>query len=89
VIHATTGCHPTDSWSCGGGFGNYVTVAHDGGLATVYAHLSAVHVGAGTAVSAGQSLGAVGNSGNSYGPHLHFEIREAGVARNPCGYISC
>lgn len=89
VVHVTASCHPTSSPGCGGGFGNYVTVAHDGGLATLYAHLSNVHVGVGQSVSAGQSIGAVGNSGNSTGPHLHFEVREGGSPRDPCGYISC
>lgn len=89
VVTAVPGCHPSSSWGCGGGFGNYVTVAHADGMATIYAHLSGVAVGRGAAVSAGQQLGAIGNSGNSYGSHLHFEVRERGVPRNPCGYIGC
>ncbi|MTV27133.1 peptidoglycan DD-metalloendopeptidase family protein [Nitriliruptoraceae bacterium ZYF776] len=89
VVHVTSSCHPTSSPGCGGGFGNYVTIAHDDGLATVYAHLSSVSVGVGQPVSAGQSVGAVGNSGNSTGPHLHFEVRQGGSPRDPCGYISC
>jgi murein DD-endopeptidase MepM/ murein hydrolase activator NlpD len=89
VVHVTSGCHPTSSQGCGGGFGNYVTVSHSGGMATVYAHLSSVSVGVGQSVSAGQSVGAVGNSGNSTGPHLHFEVRQGGSPRNPCSYISC
>ena len=89
VVHVTNGCNPTSSWGCGGGFGNHVIVAHAGGMATVYAHLSTVATGSGQQVSAGQQLGGIGNSGSSYGAHLHFEVREAGVPRNPCGYISC
>ena len=89
VVTVIASCHPTSSFGCGGGFGNYVTVAHADGMATIYAHLSAVSVGTGQSISAGQSLGAVGNSGSSYGAHLHFEVREAGVPRNPCSYISC
>lgn len=89
VVHVVNACHPTSSWGCGGGFGNYVTVAHDGGYATIYAHLSTVTVGLGASIAAGQQVGAVGNSGNSYGPHLHFEVRIAGVPHNPCGFISC
>jgi murein DD-endopeptidase MepM/ murein hydrolase activator NlpD len=89
VVSVVTSCHPSSSWGCGGGFGNYVTVAHAGGLATVYAHLSSVSVGVGQQVAAGQGLGGVGNSGNSYGPHLHFEIRQAGAPLNPCGFINC
>ena len=89
VVTAVTSCHPHSSWGCGGGFGNYVTIVHAGGMATVYAHLATVSVGAGQQVEAGQHLGTMGNSGNSYGRHLHFEVREAGVPRNPCGYIAC
>jgi murein DD-endopeptidase MepM/ murein hydrolase activator NlpD len=66
-----------------------VTVAHADGFATIYAHLSAVSVGNGQKVSAGQAVGAVGNSGSSYGAHLHFEVRIAGAPQNPCGYINC
>ncbi len=89
VVHVTNGCNPTSSPGCGGGFGNYIVVSHHGGMATLYAHLSSVDVGSGTRVSAGQRIGAIGNSGNSTGPHLHFEVRQAGSSRNPCGYISC
>jgi murein DD-endopeptidase MepM/ murein hydrolase activator NlpD len=89
VVYTIASCHPTSSFGCGGGFGNYVLIAHPGGFATIYAHLSSVAVAVGDQVVAGQGIAAVGNSGNSYGSHLHFEIREAGVPRNPCGYISC
>lgn len=89
VVTAIAGCHPTSSWGCGGGFGNYITIAHNDGFATIYAHLSGLSVAAGSIVSAGDQIGTVGNSGNSYGPHLHFETRQAGVPRNPCNYITC
>lgn len=89
VVHVTSSCHPTNSFGCGGGFGNYVTVSHQGGYATIYAHLSSVSVGVGDTVSNGQQVGAVGNSGSSYGAHLHFEVRVSGAPRNPCGYINC
>ncbi|MEX2549375.1 MAG: peptidoglycan DD-metalloendopeptidase family protein [Nitriliruptoraceae bacterium] len=89
VVHVTASCHPTSSWGCGGGFGNYVTVAHADGMATIYAHLSTVSIGAGQQVDAGTTIGGVGNSGNSYGPHLHLEVRDAGIPREPCGYIPC
>jgi len=89
VITANAGCHRTSSWGCGGGFGNYITIAHNDGFATIYAHLSTLSVSSGSIVSAGEQIGTVGNSGNSYGPHLHFETRQAGVPRNPCNYISC
>lgn len=89
VITVVSGCHPTNSWTCGGGFGNYVVIAHGDGFATVYAHLSSVAVGSGQQVSAGQTIGAVGNSGRSFGPHLHFELYDGGQRKNPCSYISC
>ncbi|MCC5949939.1 MAG: peptidoglycan DD-metalloendopeptidase family protein [Nitriliruptoraceae bacterium] len=89
VVHVVSSCHPTNSFGCGGGFGNYVLVSHRGGMATIYAHLSSVSVGVGSQVASGQTVGAVGNSGSSYGAHLHFEVREGGAARNPCSYIRC
>lgn len=89
VVTAVSGCHPTSSWGCGGGFGNYITISHNDGFATIYAHLSALRVPVGTVVGAGEEIGHVGNSGNSYGPHLHFETRQVGVPRNPCNYINC
>ncbi|MEX0592228.1 MAG: peptidoglycan DD-metalloendopeptidase family protein [Nitriliruptoraceae bacterium] len=89
VVWTVTGCNAASSWGCGGGFGNYVVVDHGGGFATVYAHLANVGVQSGGSVGAGQTIGTVGNSGNSYGPHLHFEFYDGGVRRNPCNYISC
>ncbi|MEX1177650.1 MAG: peptidoglycan DD-metalloendopeptidase family protein [Nitriliruptor sp.] len=89
VVSVTSACHPTSSFGCGGGFGNHVVVSHAAGMATVYAHLSTVAVGAGQSVGTGHLVGEVGNSGNSYGAHLHFEVRESGVPRDPCGYIAC
>lgn len=63
-----------------GGYGSYVVVAHPNGTQTLYAHLSAVHVSVGQHVEQGEQIGAMGNSGRSTGPHLHFEVRGA---RNP------
>jgi murein DD-endopeptidase MepM/ murein hydrolase activator NlpD len=85
----TSSCHGTSSWGCGGGFGNYVVVDHGDGFGTVYAHLSQVAVGVGQSVSRGGAVGQMGNSGNSYGSHLHFELHYAGRPQNPCSYISC
>jgi murein DD-endopeptidase MepM/ murein hydrolase activator NlpD len=69
-----------------GGYGNLIVVDHGGGLATAYAHLSAIYVGGG-AVSQGQSIGAVGSTGNSTGNHLHFEVRVNGSPVDPMGYL--
>ncbi len=60
-----------------GGYGSYVVVKHGNGTQTLYAHLSSVSVGVGEYVSAGQTVGGVGNSGRSTGIHLHFEVRGA------------
>lgn len=59
-----------------GGYGSYIVIAHDNGTQTLYAHLSEVYVSGG-AVSQGDTIGAVGNTGKSTGPHLHFEVRGA------------
>ncbi|GGX78961.1 M23 family metallopeptidase [Streptomyces fructofermentans] len=61
--------------SCGGAFGIEVVVRHPGGYYTQYAHLAAVTVDQGDRVTAGQWIGQSGTTGNSTGPHLHFEVR--------------
>lgn len=64
-------------------YGNLIVVRHYNGLETYYAHLSKRNVHAGDVVKAGQVIGLCGNTGRSYGSHLHFEIRYNGVAMNP------
>lgn len=66
-----------------GGYGNMIVVDHGGGLSTVYAHCSQVFVSAGQDVQRGQALGAVGSTGHSTGPHLHFEVRIDGKPVDP------
>ncbi|MFN3188258.1 MAG: peptidoglycan DD-metalloendopeptidase family protein [Candidatus Paceibacteria bacterium] len=63
-----------------GGYGNYIVIRHANGVQTLYAHLSRNDVGVGASVAMGQVIGAMGNTGRSTGPHLHFEVRGA---RNP------
>ena len=70
-----------------GGYGNMVLVDHGGGVVTAYAHQTQILVSVGTQVSAGQQVGTVGSTGNVTGPHLHFEVRVGGIARNPRGYL--
>lgn len=60
-----------------GGYGNYVIVSHPNGTQTLYAHCSRIFVSAGDRVQKGEQIGVVGSTGNSTGPHLHFEIRGA------------
>jgi murein DD-endopeptidase MepM/ murein hydrolase activator NlpD len=66
-----------------GTYGNLVTLRHDSGFETRYAHLSAIDVQVGEVVTAGQDLGKVGTTGYSTGPHLHFEVRHDGQAIDP------
>jgi len=70
-----------------GGYGNLVVVDHGNGLATAYAHASAILVGVGQQVSQGETLSLVGSTGNSSGPHLHFEVRVNGAAVDPLFYM--
>lgn len=72
------------------GYGNYVKIKHDNGDSTIYAHmyLNSIKVSVGDEVKQGQVLGKMGNSGDSTGTHLHFEIRSGGTAVDPANYIS-
>jgi murein DD-endopeptidase MepM/ murein hydrolase activator NlpD len=70
-----------------GGYGNLVVVDHANGLATAYAHASAILVAVGQQVAQGETVALVGSTGNSSGPHLHFEVRVNGVAVDPLLYL--
>ena len=65
------------------GYGVHVLLEHDGGLETLYAHLSSVSAHIGTEVLEGQEIGRSGNTGHSTGPHLHFEVRRFGKPIDP------
>lgn len=69
------------------GYGMYVIVDHGGGYSTLYGHMSDIYVNAGDIVAAGTTIGAVGSTGWSTGPHLHFEIRINGNHQNPYSYL--
>ena len=87
VIDSYNGCYHNwgkdGSCGCGGGYGNYVMIAHDDGKMTVYGHLSTTMVYTGQHVYQGQVIGFVGSTGHSTGAHLHFETRLNGVKYNP------
>ena len=80
VIKAATG------WN--GGYGNVVMIQHSNGLVTLYAHLRSIQVVAGQYVSQRQQIGLIGSTGNSTGPHLHFEVRKNGVRVDPLKYVT-
>ena len=65
------------------GYGNTVMVSHSGGYTTLYAHMSGFNTSTGASVGRGDTLGFVGSTGLSTGPHLHFEIRLNGSAIDP------
>jgi peptidoglycan DL-endopeptidase CwlO len=70
-----------------GGYGNYTCIQHGGSLSTCYGHQNSIGVSVGQSVSQGQVIGATGNTGNSTGPHLHFETRINGNPVDPMGYL--
>ncbi|MBE3520208.1 MAG: M23 family metallopeptidase [Firmicutes bacterium] len=84
VLAADNGMVSYRGWN--GGYGRLVLIDHGNGTVTAYAHLSGYEVSVGDRVEKGQVIGYVGSSGNSTGPHLHFEVRVNGVAKNPLDY---
>ncbi len=85
IYASDTGYVAATGWM--GGYGNYIIINHGNGFETAYAHLSQIRVIAGQGVQRGQVIGLVGSTGRSTGPHLHFEIRQGGVKRNPFGFL--
>jgi murein DD-endopeptidase MepM/ murein hydrolase activator NlpD len=85
VSAATQGYVVSAGWS--GGYGLLVEVRHPGDLTTRYGHLSALLCAPGDALEAGAPLGLVGQTGRATGPHLHFEVWEGGLPRDPLAFI--
>ena len=69
------------------GYGNLIVLQHPGDLLTVYAHNSQLFVTQGQAVRAGDRVAAVGQTGRATGPHLHFEVRQGQIPRDPMSYL--
>lgn len=86
AIHAAAGGYVSFAGR-EGGYGNFIIIDNGNGLVTRYAHCSSISVSVGQKVSAGQTIGKVGSTGNSTGPHLHFEVVVGGSFRNPLNYL--
>jgi murein DD-endopeptidase MepM/ murein hydrolase activator NlpD len=83
IVATADGVIGTAGWS--GGYGLLVAISHGGGVQTRYGHLSRLNVAAGQEVRRGDVIGFVGSTGESTGPHVHYEVRVNGVATNPLG----
>jgi murein DD-endopeptidase MepM/ murein hydrolase activator NlpD len=86
VLAADSGVVTFAGWSQYG-YGNMIQIDHCNGYTTIYAHLNAIFVAVGQSVGQGSQIGTAGNTGNSFGAHLHFEIRLGGAAVNPLDYL--
>jgi murein DD-endopeptidase MepM/ murein hydrolase activator NlpD len=83
VYAADSGVVTLASGGWNGGYGNVVMIDHGNGYATLYGHLSRINVSPCQSVGRGATIGAIGNTGNSFGAHLHFEVRQNGGFVNP------
>ncbi|MDY5565055.1 MAG: peptidoglycan DD-metalloendopeptidase family protein [Candidatus Limivicinus sp.] len=87
AVYASDGGSVTlDGWN--GGYGNCIMIDHGNGYVTLYGHLSSISVSVGQTVSQGATIGAVGSTGNSTGPHLHFEVLKNGTRIDPEQFFS-
>ena len=85
VKAAASGVVTFSGWK--GSYGKLIVVTHKNGVQTYYGHCSSLYASVGQKVSQGEKIAAVGSTGNSTGPHLHFEVRVNGVAYNPQNYV--
>ncbi len=88
AIVASDGGVVTRSGDYGDGYGSCVIIDHGNGYTTLYGHCSSLAVSAGQRVSKGQTIGYVGSTGNSTGPHLHFEVMQNSTKLNPLKFVS-
>ena len=86
VLAADSGTVILAGWN--GGYGNCVVISHGNGITTLYGHMSSIAVSSGQNVSQGQTIGYVGSTGNSTGPHLHWEVTVNGERQNPLNYAT-
>ena len=86
IIAADSGTVITAGWVSG--YGNCVVISHGGGVTTLYGHMSSIACSVGQGVAQGQVIGYVGSTGNSTGPHLHWEVAVNGTQVNPLDYAT-
>ncbi len=86
-IYAADNGVVTEAKNKNNGYGNFISIDHGNGYVTYYAHCSELLVSDGDVVAKGDLIGRVGNTGRSTGPHLHFEIRENGTAKDPLSLV--
>jgi murein DD-endopeptidase MepM/ murein hydrolase activator NlpD len=86
ILAADSGYVVAAGWD-DSGYGRMVVIDHGNGFQTVYAHLQVYFIEAGDSVAKGEQIAEMGSTGNSTGPHLHFEVRQNGVQRNPFGFL--
>lgn len=88
VLASDTGTVTFAGWNIYG-YGNLIVINHGNGYETFYGHLSSINVFPGQIVYQGNVIGGTGNTGNSSGPHIHFEVRINGNQDDPCWYVGC
>jgi murein DD-endopeptidase MepM/ murein hydrolase activator NlpD len=86
IVAADSGLVVYSGWA-NGGYGYTIMIDHGNGYQTLYAHMSALYASCGVSIGQGTGIGLIGSTGNSTGPHLHFEVRYMGLNDNPWNYI--